>query len=109
MPGQDVIVLIDQHRLGEAEAFNAARNLLHLQLRMRARIARPGFKLAGRQVLDRRHAPLLLLCAAPHGEAVIEVASRLWPHCTQYQMDFFHDAVFLKLPGKRVVFPVIDS
>ena len=63
MAGENSPLLINQHRMGESETANAPRQLCDLAVRMSARIARPGFEVAGRQILNvGGHA--LLLCYA---------------------------------------------
>ena len=54
MTAQDDVVVIDQHRRGEAELPHAGGDLGELLLGMTASVGRPGFEVSGRPFLDVR-------------------------------------------------------
>ena len=52
MPRYDAVVSVDQHRIAETEFLNAASDLCHLSLAVRACVAGVGNQVSGRDVLD---------------------------------------------------------
>src|SRR6516162_7482556 len=53
MPGDDLIVIGNQHRIAETEALDRRSDLLDLSLAMTPRVTRVGLKRSDRNVFDR--------------------------------------------------------